>query len=312
MSCLKKFMGIFNKAKIKLVTHNGSFHADDIFAAAALSVLLEKRGESFEIIRTRDEEIIKTGDYVFDIGGIYDEKINRFDHHQPGGAGSRLLGGVNIEYASCGLVWKKFGAEICGGIDAAGLIEKKIIAPTDAFDNGLDLVENKFEVSPYLIEHLFFSMRPTWQEKDLSKDTMFFKCVEIAKAVLTREIIQAQDALSAKESVISIYKNTSDKRIIILDKAYPYEDTLNNFPEPLFVVYPRASSNAWKVEAIRENPKNFKNRKDLPKTWAGLRDEDLQKVTGVSDAIFCHRGLYLVVVKSKEGAIALAQKALGE
>ena len=155
-------------------------------------------------------------------------------------------------------------------------------------------------------------MRPTWQEKDLSKDAMFFKCVEIAKVVLTREIIQTQDALSAEESVISIYKNTPDKRIIILDKAYPYEDTFNNFPEPLFVVYPRASSNAWKVEAIRENPKNFKNRKDLPKTWAGLRDEDLQKVTGVSDAIFCHRGLYLVVVKSKEGAIALAQKALGE
>ena len=73
----------------KLITHNGSFHADDIFACATLSLMLEKAGEKFEVIRTRDEEIIKTGDYVFDVGGIYDENLNRFDHHQTGGAGIR-------------------------------------------------------------------------------------------------------------------------------------------------------------------------------------------------------------------------------
>ena len=71
----------------KLVTHNGSFHSDDIFAAATLIIYLEKRGEKYEIIRTRDQEIIKTGDYVFDVGGVYDEATNRFDHHQKGGGG---------------------------------------------------------------------------------------------------------------------------------------------------------------------------------------------------------------------------------
>ena len=75
--------------KKTLITHNGSFHTDDIFACATLSLMLEKKGEKFEIIRTRDEEIIKTGDYVFDVGGVYDEEGNRFDHHQKGGAGVR-------------------------------------------------------------------------------------------------------------------------------------------------------------------------------------------------------------------------------
>jgi len=41
-----------------------------------------------------------------------------------------------------------------------------------------------------------------------------------------------------------------------------------------------------------------------------LRDKELQKVTGVADAIFCHRSLFLAVVKSKEGAIKLAELTL--
>ena len=77
MSYLKNF--IMNTVK-KLVTHDGSFHTDDIFACATLSILLDKNKENFEVIRTRDEEIIKNGDYVFDLGGIYEPEKNRFDH----------------------------------------------------------------------------------------------------------------------------------------------------------------------------------------------------------------------------------------
>ena len=72
-----------NKNSIKkLITHNGSFHTDDLFACAILSIVLEDSGQKFEIIRTRDEDIVKNGDYVFDVGGIYDVENNRFDHHQ--------------------------------------------------------------------------------------------------------------------------------------------------------------------------------------------------------------------------------------
>ena len=114
----------------------------------------------------------------------------------------------------------------------------------------------------------------------------------------------------AEEKVLLIYQNTKDKRIIILDESYSYEDTLNNFSEPLFVVYPRVNDVSWGVKAVRKDPKTFKNRKDFPKSWAGLRDEELQKITGISDAIFCHRGLFMAVAKTKEGAIKLAELAL--
>jgi len=294
----------------KLVTHDGSFHTDDIFAAASLSIYLGNLGETFAIIRTRDEKIINIGDYVFDVGGIYDSNLNRFDHHQTGGAGKHDNG---IDYSSFGLVWKKFGLELCGSQKAFDLIDKKLVAPIDAGDNGLDLVTNKYEVSPYFIQNAFSSMRPTWREENLTNDEMFLKCVGMAKEILSREIIQAKDEILAEDLVILIYKNTPDKRIIILDKHYPFENTLNNFPEPLFVICPRKNSEGdetWGVKAVREDPKTFKNRKNFPSGWAGLRDEELQNVTGVSDAVFCHRALFLAVAKSKEGAIKLAQIAV--
>ena len=40
--------------KIKIITHDESFHADDVFACAVLSFWLEKKNKSFRIIRTRD------------------------------------------------------------------------------------------------------------------------------------------------------------------------------------------------------------------------------------------------------------------
>src|ERR1035437_6788637 len=101
----------YNKKIIKLVTHNGAFHADDLFACATLSLLLKKKNLKYKIIRTRDENIIKHGDYVFDVGGIYNPAKNRFDHHQAGFKEKRKNG---IVYSSFGLVWKKYGKELCG------------------------------------------------------------------------------------------------------------------------------------------------------------------------------------------------------
>src|ERR1035437_330046 len=177
------------KTKKKLVTHNGSFHADDIFACATLILYLEKNTKEFsakggpasclEISRTRDEEVIKSGDYVFDVGGVYDPDKNRFDHHQPGGAGKHdnPRGKPWVEYASFGLVWKKFGIELCGNMKVVNLVNKVLVSPIDAGDNGIELIENKYDISPYFLHQAFDSMRPTWREEKLTNDEMFLKCV---------------------------------------------------------------------------------------------------------------------------------------
>jgi len=70
------------KPKIKIITHSGNFHADDIFAVATIALILDRDGEKYEITRTRDESVIATGDYVVDVGGEHDPEIDHFDHHQ--------------------------------------------------------------------------------------------------------------------------------------------------------------------------------------------------------------------------------------
>lgn len=64
---------------MKIVTHNGQFHADEIFAIALLECIY---GEA-NIIRTRNiqPEHYTKDFWLIDVGGIYDERLN-FDHHQ--------------------------------------------------------------------------------------------------------------------------------------------------------------------------------------------------------------------------------------
>ncbi len=308
MNYLKNIIMSNNNKVVKLITHNGAFHADDIFSAAALGMMLEREGESYEIIRSRDPEALKTGDYLFDVGGIYDENANRFDHHQIGGAGQ---GPQGIEYSSFGLVWKKFGEKLAGSKRAAEIIQKKLCAPVDAADNGIDLAIPKSEITPYYIQTFFHSMVPTWKEDDSKTDEIFLDCVSFARKIIDREILQAQSFLEGEKDVLEAYETSKDKRIIILDKNYPFEHiVLVNFSEPLYVVFPRKAGNGWGVKAVRKNPQNFENRKDLPSSWAGLTDQELQKVTGVPDAVFCHRALFMASALSKEGAIKLAQIAV--
>ncbi|MDD5721293.1 MAG: MYG1 family protein [Candidatus Pacebacteria bacterium] len=293
----------------KLITHNGSFHADDVFACAVLCLLVEKKGEECEIIRTRDEEIIQSSDYVFDVGGIYDAEQNRFDHHQIGGVGSR---GNGIEYSSFGLVWKKFGEELCGSQKVADTIDQKLVSSVDAHDNGINLYKNNFEnVFSYSVNDVLSIFSGTALEKD-EKDEQFLQALEWAKKILEREIKKNNDQIEITKIIQNYYKNSQDKRVVVIDKPkvsrHEIYDALQNFPEPLFIVY--GDKEDWGVVAMRKEINSFKNRKDFPESWAGLRDQELQKVTGVSDAIFCHRNVFLAVAKTKEGAIKLAELAL--
>jgi uncharacterized UPF0160 family protein len=270
--------------------------------------MLEKNGEKFEIIRTRDSEIIRTGDYVFDIGGIYNAEQNRFDHHQKGGAGKRN----EIEYASFGLVWKKFGIEICGNQKVVDMIDKKLAMPIDAFDNGIDLYKSNFEnILPYTLQDVLSIFSPTSLE-DMKKDDQFLKALSWGKEILQREIKKATDQIEISKIICDFYNESKDKRLIVIDKPkvsrFEIWDALQNFPEPLFIIY--GDNKDWSVVAMRKEKNSFGNRKDFPESWGGVWREDLQKITGVSDALFCHKDLFLSGAKSKEGAIKLAQIAV--
>lgn len=301
--------------KKKLITHNGTFHADDLFAAGVLSLVMQNENMLYEIIRTRDLEMIKNADYVFDVGGEYNPDTNRFDHHQKGGAGVRDNG---IPYASFGLVWKHFGQKLCdGNMDAWKIIDDKIACSLDAFDNGVDLVKSIFKnLNSYSVAESFLVFMPTWKEDENNIDHIFFEQVKKVVDLLKREIKVALDDAEGKEIILSAYKNSEDKRLVVLDKSFPrylYQNTLSSVPEPIYVVYPSAHGPSYKVEAISKNYKEtMESRKSFPESWSGFMNNDpkAKEIIGIDGVIFTHIGKFYANVDTKEHAIEFAKKAL--
>jgi len=292
--------------KYKLVTHNSGFHADDVFATATLFLLLGEN--NCKVYRTRDIDIIKKGDFVYDIGGIYDSSKNKFDHHQKDFSEKRENG---ITYSSFGLVWKKFGKKVCGSQKIADEIERKIVMPVDAMDNGLKIYENIYkDIHPYLFYDMVYVFNPTWLDDENGSNKLFLGTVRIEKKILEREIIKLKQIEEAEKEINKIYKNSEDKRVIILDKNYPYETIINKYPEPLFIIIPK--KDRWNIKTVKDDIYSFESRAYFPESWAGKRDEQLEKETGVKGALFCHNARFFASAKTKEAAIALVKLSLSK
>jgi len=285
--------------EITIATHNGNFHADDVFSIAALKHIYP----SFKLIRTRDLELIGKANIVIDVGGEYDAEAGRFDHHQRGGAGERENG---IPYSSFGLIWKKYGLEICqGNQEVANSVDTSLVSTIDAVDCGhVEGVAQGISLSQTIS-----MFNPTWQE-DSHFDTCFDEAVEFAVRVLTRFIASASGGINAKDIVAKAIENAKDPRVIVLDKYTPWKTSvLRLSQEALFMVYP-SQSGQWRIQTVPVELGSFEDRKPLPKPWAGLSEQALKDVTGLDDAMFCHNGLFIAGCESFESTMKMAEMAL--
>ena len=285
--------------KITIATHNGNFHADDVFSIAALKCIYP----DFELIRTRDLTLISKADIVIDVGGEYDADAGRFDHHQRGGAGERENG---IPYSSFGLIWQKYGVEICqGDQDVANAVDSGLVSTIDAIDCGhVEGVAQGISLSQTIS-----MFNPTWQE-DTHVDSCFDEAVDFASRVLTRFIASANGGISAKSIVAKAIDDAEDPRVIVLEKYTPWKRTVHTLSDQaLYVVYPSQSGH-WRIQTVPVELGSFEDRKPLPKLWAGLSDEALQDVTGIDDAMFCHNGLFIAGSASYESTMKMAAIAL--
>jgi len=282
-----------------IATHNGNFHADDVFSIAALKNIFP----SFKLIRTRDLELIGKADIVVDVGGEHDPDTGRFDHHQRGGAGQRENG---IPYSSFGLIWQKYGLDICqGNQDVANAVDAGLVSTIDAIDCGhVEGVSTGISLSQTIS-----MFNPTWQE-DSHFDTCFDEAVDFASRVLTRFIASANGGISAKAIVAKAIENAEDPRVIVLEKYTPWKRTVHALSEEaLYVIYP-SQTGEWRIQTVPVELGSFEDRKSLPKAWAGLSGKELKEITDIEDAMFCHNGLFIAGAESFESTMKMAAIAL--
>ncbi|NLL29826.1 MAG: MYG1 family protein [Clostridiales bacterium] len=285
----------------RIGTHNGKFHADEVIATAILKELFD-----VELTRTRDEEILKNLDIVYDVGG------GRFDHH---GLNKRYREN-GTPYAACGLIWEEFGKKLLkfkrDSLSEEEIqsifdyIDRSIIEGADALDNGVWI--DKTEIPLLHISAIIEKFNPLWNSNK-DENEAFNEVVEFVRVILNNAIEHKFSVLDAKDHVIRAYKKRNIPQLLVLDRYCPYSSSLREIDikeEVLYVIYPREDSYA--LQSIRDEDKI--DKKKLPKAWAGLRNEELAAVTGVEDAIFCHTGRFIAITKSKEGIIKLAKIAL--
>lgn len=281
------------------VTHAGNFHADDVFSTA----FLEKVFGNISLIRLKE--------YQDDGSKIaYDIGLGKFDHHMPNPK-KRPNG---IHYCGFGLLWQEYGLTYLKQINVEEpettfkVFDNLLVNGIDAIDNGEFTINSDFNIYP--IASLIELFRPKYgEEKD--ENECFLEAVNFAHTIFD---LVLKEAISKVKVIKKIRTKIPDikNNILILDEFIPYEYALF-FLEIAknvdFVVYP-SNRGGYAAHTVSNNYKGFIPKVPFKKEWAGLRDRELQKVSGIKTARFCHRALFLATADTLEDAISLVKLSL--
>lgn len=308
----------------RIVTHSGSFHADDVFGVAVLAALHPDHA----IVRTREADAIAQGDFAVDVGGEWDAARGRFDHHQRGFDGAR----PGAEgYASAGLVWREYGKayveHVARGMQAtldpsvhvriAADIDASLVRYLDLVDTGAAMVApGAFGVSTQMAV-----LNSTWLEEQgldgEGKARLQLERFREAMATMERflhRLVQRRVGQELAADRVRGAERVLDGRVLFLaEGGMPWTSVVvAEMPQVLLVLYAESDASGQRhvLRTVPVEAGSFDARMDLPAEWAGLRDEELAAATGVPDALFCHTNLFIAVARSHAGALRLAELAL--
>jgi uncharacterized UPF0160 family protein len=293
---------------VLIATHDGSFHADEVFAIAALRLL----GDPVEVIRTRNRDDVAKADLRVDVGFRNDPTTGDFDHHQREFDAVRVNG---VRYASFGLIWREFGARVCDGeVEVAEAVDSSLVQAVDANDTGQQLTHSLIDgVRPMTANAIIGGFNARWDEALSAEQerVRFDDAVALAEGILAREIASAASGRRSEKIVREAIAAATDPRVVELPVSAPWKQVLvSDAPDALLVIYPKRQG--FGLETVPREPGSFENRRDLPAAWGGREGADLVAVTGVEDALFCHAKRFLAVARSHDGITRLAALALRE
>ena len=287
-------------SKADLITHNGTFHADEVFSTVLLMNFIDKD----------DVFLCRTSDVAGASGIIYDVGLGEFDHHQIGGNGERENG---IKFASFGLVWKKYGRKYlerfdCDVSECFSSMDKKLVTMIDAIDNGQYSSDSTINIIN--VSSLIGLFNSSWDEVS-NQDVYFVSAVNFASIIFDKVVKSVISKVKAK----CLVEEAIDKSngIMILDNFMPYKDFIIESINPkakdiLFVVHP-SNRGGYNVCTVPVAIGSFVSRKLFPSSWAGLRDKELQDVSGVSSIRFCHNARFICACETYEDALKIAEIA---
>ena len=281
------------------ITHNGTMHADEVFATAFLSLYFK----DFKVIRVGEvPKDINTNTIVYDIGK------GKFDHHQSN-AKERDNG---IKYSSFGLLFEEYGLSYLKKLKLKNTkaiynyLVKDFIEAIDAIDNGI-FPEIKAQYKVKTLSDIIKMFNPSYLSND-KENEQFIKAVSLAETILIHELKSVIGKVNAAAKVKKILNKTKGS-ILILDEYLPYEETVLTSlagKKIKLVIYP-SNRGGYGVKTVPISMTDKTSRVYFPKEWGGLTNKELEEKTQVKGSLFCHTNRFLLTASTKEAALKLAE-----
>lgn len=275
--------------EIRLGTHNGEFHADDLLATAVLRVAIKRTGLPVfcRVIRTRDFDVLSNYcDIAYDVGN------GKYDHHSM----DRVLYPNGVPMAACGKVLN----DVVIDEDVKDALRYKLFYAVEALDNGV-LPPSNFDGSKLQFVSIF---NPTWEELDDERTLYrrFMRTLDIVEAIYIRTLEYASSEARGEQYIEENGSVVRDGAFLLLDRHCPTKEFSRKHPDLRAVVYPK--KNLWIVRCVQQFGLTPKSRALFPMAWRGQHGGILKSVSGYDDIRFCHRAGFIAGFDTRMSAIA--------
>lgn len=294
---------------MKCYTHTGVFHADEVLATAILREIARyKKNEKFSLSRVleapEDEDAI-----IFDIGG------GKYDHHSC----EIEYRDNGVPYASAGLIWRDFGSEYLKTVecsdayifDVLAEIDENLIQAVDARDNGYKEYSPAYCPGNVTLSDMVAFFNPIWNEigSHGAGHSYFWTAVNVTQAIFRRFVKRIVSEYEARSVVVESMAK-AENHILILEHFVPWQKLVVNETDDIwFVIYP-SKRGGYNWQVVPKSEEDSDPRCAVPSEWWGVDKETLQKLSGVDDAMFCHRNGFLGSCESVEGCQKMVERAM--
>jgi uncharacterized UPF0160 family protein len=175
---------------LKIATHSGPFHADDVFSVAILLEHCLQKGIVPEVIRTRDQALIDAADIAVDVGGAHNPEKMRFDHHQQKESTQASVGMV-VEFLTQTEESQKTPEDpLIKTLKAL----KKVVQDIDLTDLG--------KGGDKTLSQAIGSFNPTWEEDPTKMDEKFWEAVATTHTTLKKAIEEVRQNPTIRPEVL--------------------------------------------------------------------------------------------------------------
>jgi uncharacterized UPF0160 family protein len=270
----------------KVITHDGVFHADEVFAIALLKEFVSP---FLQIERTRNPETIANAlqdptVFVLDLGLTFDPDNLNFDHHQnKGGQATNML--------------------ILNWLRETDRIENELAKELHTFMKGIsDFDTNEGEIHQAfatinprnelrLVSHVVagFNRNPT----DVKEQRQAFSnALEFASAILQNEIHSANERIKA----VKIWESKEKmNNCLVFDEFCPIWKEKAKHTHITCAVMPTGAN--WSCLSIDSE------KHPLP------TEQEIKELLGetVTDFVFAHKGRFTAGFLTKESAVKIGQ-----